>query len=112
MSLRMLLVSAGLLLAYQLVQLPVMRGMYYRWDKMAHAMAFATVYLALAWALRWPRHRVAMLAAALGAAVEIHQFFLPGFSPSLGDWVADLVGIGLVMAASREWKIWNVGTNR
>lgn len=112
MSLRLLVVSLGLLVAYQLVQLPVMRGMYYRWDKMAHAIAFAAVYLALSWALRWPRHRVALLAAALGAAVEIHQFFLPGFTPSLGDWAADLVGIALVMTASREWKKWNVGTNR
>lgn len=111
-SLRVLLVSTGLLLVYQLVQLPVMRVLYYRWDKVAHAMAFAAVYLALSWALRWPRWRLAMLAAALGAAVEIHQFFLPGFTPSLGDWAADLVGIALVMTASREWKKWNLGSSR
>lgn len=69
------------------------------WDKLAHAVVFALVYAGLAWALRWRPWRLALLAAAMGAAVEVHQLFLPGFNASLDDWLADLLGIGLAVAA-------------
>ncbi len=73
-------------------------------DKLAHALVFAGVYLALAWALRWPIWALAVLAGALGAAVEVHQLFLPGFTASGMDWLADVVGIGLAGSAHLAWR--------
>jgi colanic acid biosynthesis protein WcaH len=40
----------------------------------------------------------------LGAAVEVHQYFLPGFSASLKDWLADAVGITLACGAHLAWR--------
>ena len=67
------------------------------WDKLAHALAFIGVYGSLAWVFRWRPWALALLAAVLGASVEFHQHFLPGFTPSLTDWLADLAGIGLAV---------------
>lgn len=47
-----------------------------------------------------------MLALALGATVEIHQSFLPGFTASLKDWLADAVGITLACGAHLLWQRW------
>lgn len=100
---RVLLVAVILFTVYQVVQLKDMRGLYYRWDKLAHGLAFAWVYMALAWALRWRGLWLALLAAALGGAVELHQFFLPGFEPSWGDWAADLAGVALAWLTLTVW---------
>ena len=43
---------------------------------------------------------------ALGAAVEVHQYFLPGFSASFTDWLADAVGIALACGAHLAWQRW------
>lgn len=89
-----------LALAYGMAMWQPVRNWYAPpWDKLAHAVVFALVYAGLAWALRWRLWPLAGLAAALGAVVELHQVFLPGFNPSLEDWLADLVGIGLAAGA-------------
>ncbi|PKO29792.1 MAG: hypothetical protein CVU36_10750 [Betaproteobacteria bacterium HGW-Betaproteobacteria-9] len=75
-------------------------------DKLAHGLAFAGVYAALAWALRWKHWTLATLALVLGAAVEVHQYLLPGFSASLNDWLADAVGISLAGGAHLAWQRW------
>ena len=90
---RLVLVLFCLGSAYVLVQQPHIRTQYASWDKAAHAAAFGMTYLGLAWALRWHPLALFLLAAALGAAVEVHQLFLPGFTPSLADWIADVAGI-------------------
>ena len=56
------------------------------------------MWWALRWALAWCPLPLALLSAALGGAVEIHQMFLPGFTPSWAYWAADLLGIGLAVA--------------
>lgn len=92
---RLALVLLALALAYALALWQPVRAWYSDADKLVHALVFAGVYLALAWALRWPALPLALLSLALGAAVEVHQHFLPGFTPSLADWLADATGVGL-----------------
>ena len=81
--------------AYALAMWEPVRDGYREVDKLAHGLVFLAVYAALAWALRWKPWALAALACALGAGVEVHQLFLPDFSASLNDWLADAVGIGL-----------------
>jgi len=101
---RLALVVAVLMLAYALSLYQPVRAWYSSWDKLAHAVVFAGVYIALAWALRWRPMALTMVAASMGAAVEALQMFLPGFSPSMWDWLADLVGIGLASLAMTAWR--------
>ncbi len=84
--------------AYAVALYQPVRAWYSSWDKVAHGVVFAGVYGGLAWALRWRPWGLAVLAAAMGAAVEVHQMFMPGFSPSWADWAADLVGIAVAAA--------------
>jgi hypothetical protein len=92
---RILLVALLIWTGYQIVQWTSMRALYSAEDKWAHGAAFFAVWWALRWALGWRLLPLAVLSAALGGAVEVHQMFLPGFDPSWADWGADLVGITL-----------------
>lgn len=96
----------ALTLSYALALWQPVRDWYSDVDKLAHALVFAGVYAALAWALRWRPWALAALALALGAAVELHQSFLPRFSASLNDWLADALGIALALAAHMAWWRW------
>ncbi|PKO76157.1 MAG: hypothetical protein CVU21_14760 [Betaproteobacteria bacterium HGW-Betaproteobacteria-15] len=102
------LAGVALLLAaaYALALWQPVRAWYSDVDKLAHGLVFAGVYAALAWALRWKPWALATLALILGAAVEVHQYFLPRFSASLNDWLADAVGIALAGAAHLAWQHW------
>src|SRR3990167_7910645 len=95
-----------LTIAYSVSMWQPVRGWYSDVDKLAHGMVFSGVYAALAWALRWRPWTQAALALALGAAVEVHQYFLPGFSASFKDWLADAVGIALAGGAHLAWQRW------
>jgi len=97
-------VAALLAVAYALALWQPVRDWYSDVDKLAHGLVFAGVYAALAWALRWKPLSLAALALALGAAVEVHQYFLPGFTASLKDWLADAVGIALACGAHMAWQ--------
>jgi VanZ family protein len=101
-----------LAVAYALAMWPPVRDWYSDVDKLAHGLVFAGVYAALVWALRWQPWALVVLALALGAAVEVHQFLLPGFSPSVQDWLADAVGIGLACGAHLTWRRWQPQTGR
>jgi len=92
--------------AYALALWQPVRAWYSDVDKLAHGIVFAGVYTALVWALRWRPWALAAFALALGGAVEMHQFFLPGFTASLNDWLADAVGIGIALAAHLAWRRW------
>lgn len=92
---RQLLVALCLWVGYQVVQAPAMRALYSADDKWAHGAAFFSVWFALRWATDWRPGMLALVSAALGGAVEVHQMFLPGFNPSWADWGADLLGITL-----------------
>jgi hypothetical protein len=95
---RLFLVSLCMWVGYQIVQWPFMRALYSAEDKWAHGAAFFAVWWALRWATTLRPWSLAVLSAGLGAAVEVHQMFLPGFSPSWADWGADLVGIAVACA--------------
>lgn len=101
---RQLVVALCLWVGYQVVQWPSVRVMYSADDKWAHAAAFFAVWCALRWALAWSGLQLALLSAALGAAIEVHQRFLPGFNPSWGDWAADLAGIGAAWFLCVGWR--------
>ena len=92
---RLFLVALLMWIGYQVVQWPSVRVLYSADDKWAHAAAFFAVWWALRWALGWRAMPLAVLSAALGGAVEVHQMYLPGFSPSWADWGADLLGIAV-----------------
>lgn len=71
-------------------------------DKVAHLVLYTVLGLTLAWTRRrpargsGPSHRALLLAGiAYGASDEIHQIFVPGRTPSLADWGADIIGVAL-----------------
>ena len=103
---RLLWLTAIAAASYALALWQPVRAWYSDVDKLAHGLVFVGVYAALSWALRWKPWALASLALALGAAVEVHQFFLPGFSASLKDWLADAVGITLAGGAHLAWQRW------
>jgi colanic acid biosynthesis protein WcaH len=101
------LTGAGLLLtaAYALALWQPVRAWYSDIDKLTHAIAFIAVFALLAWALRWRDWATALLALALGGAVELHQkLFLSGFTASWADWLADAVGVALAWGLCRLWS--------
>jgi len=103
---RLAWVALLLAAAYALALWQPVRAWYSDVDKLAHGLVFAGVYAALAWALGWKPSALAAIAIALGAAVEVHQYFLPGFSASLDDWLADAVGIAFAGGAHLAWQRW------
>ncbi len=77
-------------------------------DKVAHASVFGMLALVLDMALRhnrpglpmYRRHLLVFVAVScFGATDEWHQWFVPGRSCELGDWVADSLGGGLGLLA-------------
>ncbi len=84
-------------------------------DKVAHFLAFAPLggFLELAWRRTHPYipNRRRMLVIFVGvtlfaASDELHQYFVPGRSCDLYDWMADTVGgaIGLALASLLRWR--------
>lgn len=67
------------------------------WDKLEHAIAYAC--LAAAGCVGFPsrrgRLRVILALAVLGGLLELAQTLAPGREPSLGDWIANVTGIGV-----------------
>lgn len=94
---------ACMVCAYQLIQLHQVRAIYTSWDKVAHALAFFSIWWGLRWCFRWPVWMLSGLSLGLGAAVEVHQYFLPGFNPSLRDWLADAIGIAAAAGLFLAW---------
>lgn len=70
------------------------------YDKLAHLVLYGVLGFLLAWMLGrragGGRERVIAIAVALsvayGVSDEIHQAFVPGRDPSIGDLVADFAG--------------------
>lgn len=91
--------------AYAAAMWQPVRDVYSPMDKLAHTGVFFLVYLAIDWALLdWPDWKLVLLSAGLGGAVEIQQMFVPRFTASWRDWLADLVGIGAALAAQLIWR--------
>lgn len=72
------------------------------WDKLAHAVFFFVFALLLArfvsLAIAW----VIVFALLVGAADEIHQLFLPGREAGWDDWLADAIGVCLVLVVYKR----------
>jgi len=67
-------------------------------DKLVHAALYAVLGSALAFGrARSPMvvpHLVLLCLGALyGVTDEVHQAFVPGRSPDIADWIADVVGL-------------------
>lgn len=69
------------------------------WDKLAHVGFFFVFAYLLIRCLSLPLLAVFSLIVLIGAADEIHQAFLPNRVASLDDLLADLLGLGLGLAA-------------
>jgi VanZ family protein len=66
-------------------------------DKGAHALAFGL--LAVLFYFASGRFWIAFVLASLyGISDEVHQYFVPGRSVDVTDWLADTVGAGLALA--------------
>ena len=85
-------------------------------DKVLHAAVYALLGLLLlaaqprqAQGYSWQQVGISALIASLyGLSDEIHQYFIPGRSSEVLDWVADTVGAliaaSLLAWLSRKWK--------
>ena len=85
-------------------------------DKVLHAAVYALLGLLLlaaqprqAQGYSWQQVGISALIASLyGLSDEIHQYFVPGRSSEVLDWVADTVGAliaaSLLAWLSRKWK--------
>jgi len=67
-------------------------------DKLAHFVLYAVLGATLAWGwARSPRvvsHGLVLIAGALyGVTDEWHQMHVPGRTPEVADWVADIAGL-------------------
>jgi len=72
------------------------------WDKLNHTLAFASLAVAGGLAFpgsRWQLVRVLLGLLALGALIEIVQYFVPGRSCEWSDLLADGVGIAIGLSA-------------
>lgn len=73
------------------------------WDKAAHFIAFGLILWSLGVIFRrLPRTWAALLAIALGAAVEVVQGYI-GRDRSWGDLLADALGVGVALLI---WAVW------
>lgn len=82
------------------------------WDKAQHAFLYAGFALTLGFALTKPGASITMsrgfTAVALGALYaasdEWHQSFVPGRSADPADWLADVIGLVVGIAAYAAWS--------
>lgn len=74
------------------------------WDKGAHFVVFGLILWSLGVLFRaLPRTAAALLALALGGAVEVVQGFV-GRDASWGDLLADALGIGVALLLWAAWR--------
>ena len=71
-------------------------------DKMVHAGVYAVLAALLLRGARWPVQRrawwAALVTSVYGVTDELHQYFVPGRSCDVFDWVADTTGACLCVA--------------
>lgn len=70
------------------------------WDKLAHVVTFGVLAALWCGVFRAQRPwRTLTIVILIGACDEIHQLWLPGRSADIADFLADIAGAGLVVAA-------------
>jgi len=78
------------------------------WDKLQHFLAYAVLGFTgfLGFPGRKPAIALALGLVLLGAALEVAQSFVPARDMSLGDGIADLLGVaaGIGVASLRTWR--------
>ena len=86
-------------------------------DKVAHMTAFGVLaaFLEIAWRRTRPGLSVVrrlsailIVLAVFGASDEIHQYFVPGRSCNLYDWMADVAGGALGLALTSLPFLWHL----
>ena len=75
------------------------------WDKLQHFMAYAALGFTgfLGFPGRKPTIALALGLVLLGAALEVAQFYVPARDMSLGDGVADLLGVIFGIGVAHWW---------
>lgn len=80
-------------------------------DKAAHAIMYGVLAALVAFAIDVGRPAVGRLGvtfvavAALAAADEYHQRFIPGRAASMADWIADCAGAATtLLATAAVWR--------
>jgi len=89
-------------------------------DKLVHAVVYGILSGCIALALvihtGWSPNRIAwtalILASLYGVTDEFHQYFVPGRSTELLDWVADTTGASWVLLAARTQASWFVSVSQ
>jgi VanZ family protein len=81
----------------------------WRFDKLLHAGEYAGLAVLGLRALRFEGFKRAALWAVLGSSLfgfsdEVHQYFTPGRSSEVFDWVADTVGASIGVAWAMLWS--------
>jgi len=80
-------------------------------DKIVHFLAFGLLATVTVRALRiesprWRAIVAVLLVSLFGASDEIHQYFTPGRSCDIFDWLADTLGAGLAVSLYLFWPAW------
>jgi VanZ family protein len=88
----------GLVTFAMLMELPPRRGGWPHWDKVQHVVVFVVLTGLACWAFPKRKWLIACVLVIYGALVEWMQAaFTTTRLPSLGDWLADVAGILLVL---------------
>lgn len=90
---------------FTVAQVGLLRPFYAQWDKGAHFLCFLATWWVFHRVLGMGRVVALVLAAALGAFIEVHQIGLPGFNPSWSDFAADLAGIAAAWALALAFPV-------
>jgi VanZ family protein len=80
-------------------------------DKLVHFLAFGLLATVTLRALRiesvrWRAAVAVAIVSLFGASDEIHQYFTPGRSCDVFDWLADTLGAGLAVSLYLLWPAW------
>jgi len=77
-------------------------------DKLFHAGAYGVLGLLVSYALGVRSRRAALLAVLVsslyGASDELHQYFVPGRSCDVFDWLADTSGAVVAVGLLGVWQ--------
>lgn len=77
-------------------------------DKLFHAGAYGVLALLVTFALGATTRRAALAAVVVaslyGVSDELHQYFVPGRSCDVVDWLADTGGAAVALAVLGAWQ--------